>query len=150
MQRLAAIALDAGVARKLAQMLAVGRRMQREQLVERRVAFVDQPRTPCFEPMQRGGLLMRFRAIVVERGAHRLDIGFIEFAQLLGEKLRRALARDVRGDGARAHDLGTHVVGERHARELGIAERSERFGELEHFERLAALLAPARRKFFVG
>ncbi len=145
-----AITLRTSVARELAQVLAVGGRMQRQQFVERDVALVDQPRAPRFDPVQRGGFAMRLRAIVLERGADRFDLGIVEVAQLLGQKLRRALARDLRRDDTRPHDFIAQVVGERHARKLGIAQRSERLGELEYVERVAAQLAPARRTVVFG
>lgn len=150
MQRFFSIALGSRVARKLAQTLAIRRRMQREQLLERRVTFVDQAGAPRFEAVQRGGIVMRLGAIMLERVADRFELGLVEFAQLFGEKLSLALACDVRRDGTRSSDFGAKLVVERQARELRVAQRRQRFGELEDFERVAALLAPARAAQLVG
>lgn len=143
MRRLVPGALGKRVAHELAQLLVVGLRVVGDELAERVVAFVEQALAPAFGAVQRGGFAARAVAVVGERGADRGERFVVEAAHPLGEELVLALARDVRGDGARAPHFVAQVVVERHLRQLRFAHAGQRFGELEHVERLAAALAAA-------
>ena len=93
--------------------------------------------------MQQRGFVVRGFAAGVERGADRVERLVVLAAQLLGEKLRLPLARDVRGDARACAESSRSVVRSGTRRELASTQRGQRFGELENVERLAPLLAAA-------
>ena len=132
------------VAHELAQLLAVGVRVFGDEFGQRFVAFVEQAFAPAFDVVQDGGVASRAVAVFGEHDADRGQRVVVELAHLLGEELVLALARDVRSDRARAPHFLAQFVVERHARELRFAQVRQRFGQTQHVERVAALLAATR------
>ena len=72
--------------------------------------------------MQGCGFAVCVIAIMLERGANRLNLRVVKLAQLLGEELGLALARDLLGDGARTRDFGAQIVVERQKCELRVRQ----------------------------
>ena len=80
MRRFVGLALGVRVARELAQALAVGGRMQCDELAERVIALVDQAIAPGFDALHPGGFAVRLLAILGKRAADRFDLVVAELA----------------------------------------------------------------------
>ncbi len=143
MRRLAGLAFGQRIAYELAQLLAVGGRVLGDELGQCRVTFDEQALPPALAAVQGGGLALGTAAVLAEHGADRGQRFLVEAAQLLGQILFLALARDVRGDRARALYLIAQRIGERDWRQLRRTQAGQCLRQLEHVERVAAALAAA-------
>ena len=119
MRWLVRLVLRTRLTHELAQMLAISLRKYLQQLGQCIVAFGDQAITPLFDAMQVRGLPPRMIAVMIENGADRFQL-VLAPAQLFGEKLGLALARDLLGNGAGAHYFIAQFIGQRYARELRV------------------------------
>jgi len=102
MRRTLPFAFVTRVAHQLAQMLPIAVRVGLKQFAQGFVAFVDQAFAPGLEVMHGGGLASRQIAIMRQCGTQRFKLLRIERAQLFGQKLDLALARDLLSHSARA------------------------------------------------
>jgi hypothetical protein len=149
-QRLVVQAFLARIARKLAQVLAIGVRMGFHQFRQRRVAAFDQALAHRLEAMQCGGFAARVGAVVLQRAPDRVQRVVVLAAHVLGQELQLALARAGRGDAARfAHHVAQRL-GHRHPGQLRVGQGHQLLAEVEHGQGLAPLLAAARAEEITG
>lgn len=132
-----------GLANEGTQVLAIGSRMLEQEFIEGRIAFGNQAVAPGFELMQGGSFAMKLLPIAVENESDRIDLAIVEPAQLLGEVLGLAFARDRLMDVAGAADLTDQGFVEGNAGEPGVTQSGKGFGQLEYGHGVATQLAAA-------
>lgn len=125
-------------------MLAVGRWMLGDHLVECAVTLGDQAIAQVFKLMQGGGFTMRLLFADVENGANRIDFLDFEAAHEFGDVLGLAFTRDRLVNAAHAPNFNEQICFKRYACQLGIGQRGECFRQFEDSGRIAAQLAAAR------
>ena len=139
--------LQAGDNGALAQALAVGVWVRVDEFPERLVAVRDQAVAPVFDLVQRLRLASAVGLVVLQRRADGGERLVVAPAHVLGEVLHLPLAGDLRGDLLRRQHQLAQLVVDRHAREVGVAALDQPLRQLQHRQRLSALLAAARAVF---
>ncbi len=95
------------------------------------------------DPVQARAFAAARRDVAFERGRDRRQFVFAP-AHLLGEILKLALARDLRGDATAVAHQRAQLFRERNRREFGFAQRDQLFRQIEHGQGLASQRAATR------
>ena len=124
-------------------MLAVGMWKLLQEIAQCSVAFVKQALAPGFHAMQCSRFAVCVFAIVIERGTQRFKFRFVEFAQLFGQELRFAFARNLLGDTSNPKYLLAQFVRQWQVRQLCGGKFDQRLRQLEYIQGGAPTLATA-------